>query len=166
MQITSAGASKLIKRLKDDFDSLIKHESETKQYSYIEGEEPLIYPYDFEVTQAQLTATNDRIAKIRHAVNQFNVSTTLPGFDFTIDEALVRLAMMNEDKYRLGKMRGVLERTRRSAYRNGESVPEYTVRNYDEVLVDREYRELTKRISEIQQALDLVNLTERFEIPD
>ena len=49
---------------------------------------------------------------LRHAVNKFNISTTLEGFDFTVDEALGRMSMLHREKGRLYALLQVPEKTR------------------------------------------------------
>ena len=61
-----------------------------------------------------MDALNDKIANLRHGINVFNTTTKLEGFDFTVDESLVRMAMLTEKKNRLSRMKGVRELVRNS----------------------------------------------------
>lgn len=53
------------------------------------GEEPeSVSPeYDCERTQAALLNPEKRIIKLKHAINIFNTSHKLPGFELTVDKA-------------------------------------------------------------------------------
>lgn len=162
MQLTSKAAHKMIGMLKDKFQQIEMDEKESCCYTYSGGEKPLIYSYSFTDTQEQLHQIDDKVAKLRHAINLFNVSTEVPGYGFMIDEALVRLAMMNDEKNRIDRMRGVKARVRSTSPYTGQI--EYTVRNYSEQEVSSAYDNIAKSISDLQQAIDLLNITALFEV--
>ena len=63
-----------------------------------------------------MDALNDKIAKLRHGINVFNTTTKLEGFDFTVDESLVRMAMLTEKKNRLSRMKGVPDEERTARF--------------------------------------------------
>ncbi len=108
-----------------------------------------------------MDALNDKIAKLRHGINVFNTTTKLEGFDFTVDESLVRMAMLTEKKNRLSRMKGVRELVRNSVYR---SEPEFTKRNYDATLVEAEYRKTFDELVRLQMALDKANMSIEFDV--
>ena len=82
-------------------------------------------------------------------------------FDFTVDESLVRMAMLTEKKNRLSRMKGVRELVRNSVYR---SEPEFTKRNYDATLVEAEYRKTSDELVRLQMALDKANMSIEFDV--
>lgn len=96
MKLTSAGANKMIKAWNEDLEGLLKKEEAESRTTYGINEEPLPANYDFARMQQQMDALNQKIAVLRHAVNVFNTTTMLEGFGFTIDEALVRMAMLTK----------------------------------------------------------------------
>ena len=98
MKLTSAGANKMIKAWNEDLEGLLKKEEAESRTTYGINEEPLPANYDFARMQQQMDALNQKIAVLRHAVNVFNTTTMLEGFGFTIDEALVRMAMLTKKK--------------------------------------------------------------------
>lgn len=108
-----------------------------------------------------MDALNDKIAKLRHGINVFNTTTKLEGFDFTVDESLVRMAMLTEKKNRLSRMKGVRELTRSGGYR---AEPEFTKRNYDAALVENEYRKTSDELVRLQMALDKANMSIEFDV--
>ena len=130
MKLTSAGANKMIKAWNEDLEGLLKKEEAESRTTYGINEEPLPANYDFARMQQQMDALNQKIAVLRHAVNVFNTTTMLEGFGFTIDEALVRMAMLTKKKQRLAQMKQVPLLVRTSpGY--GSNTPEMTCRNYD-----------------------------------
>ena len=92
MKFSSDTANKTIKNLQAEIDTLLSAEERDKTYSYGVSEEPVKPTYSFAETQKQLKELRDKVAVLRHAVNKFNISTTLEGFGFTVDEALGRKA--------------------------------------------------------------------------
>ena len=104
MKLTSAGANKMIKAWNEDLEGLLKKEEAESRTTYGINEEPLPANYDFARMQQQMDALNQKIAVLRHAVNVFNTTTVLEGFGFTIDEALVRMAMLTKKKQRLAQV--------------------------------------------------------------
>ena len=137
MKLTSAGANKMIKAWNEDLEGLLKKEEAESRTTYGINEEPLPANYDFARMQQQMDALNQKIAVLRHAVNVFNTTTMLEGFGFTIDEALVRMAMLTKKKQRLAQMKQVPLLVRTSpGY--GSNTPEMTCRNYDAEQVEQE----------------------------
>ena len=113
--------------------------------------------------QQQMDALNQKIAVLRHAVNVFNTTTVLEGFGFTIDEALVRMAMLTKKKQRLAQMKQVPSLVRTSpGY--GSNTPEMTCRNYDAEQVEQEYRRVSDQLTALQLTLDRANLLLEFEV--
>lgn len=161
-KFTSAAANKQIRALKEELESLLYDERSAMTYTHSANEEPVIEAYDFKETQEKLAAINHKILAIRHGVNQFNVSTVVPGFDLTIDQALVKMAMLNEEKSKLARMKNVRSKVRNSGFRS--EAPEYTIRNYDADEVAKRYDDVSKELAELQMALDRVNLTETFDV--
>lgn len=96
MKVTSAYANKLIRGYREELAALISSEKDTCTTIYGASETPIETGYDFSSTQAEMDALNDKIAKLRHGINVFNTTTKLEGFDFTVDESLVRMAMLTE----------------------------------------------------------------------
>ena len=150
MKLTSAGANKMIKAWNEDLEGLLKKEEAESRTTYGINEEPLPANYDFARMQQQMDALNQKIAVLRHAVNVFNTTTVLEGFGFTIDEALVRMAMLTKKKQRLAQMKQVPSLVRTSpGY--GSNTPEMTCRNYDAEQVEQEYRRVSDQLTALQR---------------
>ena len=153
MKLTSAGANKMIKAWNEDLEGLLKKEEAESRTTYGINEEPLPANYDFARMQQQMDALNQKIAVLRHAVNVFNTTTVLEGFGFTIDEALVRMAMLTKKKQRLAQMKQVPSLVRTSP-----------CRNYDAEQVEQEYRRVSDQLTALQLTLDRANLLLEFEV--
>ena len=93
--------------------------------------------------------------------NCFNTTTQVPGFSYTVDEALVRMRMLTEYKSRMQSMKDMPPLARHTNYKG---VSEYTVCNYDSSEAQQEYKAASDELSNLQLALDTVNLTETFEV--
>ena len=111
MKVTSAYANKLIRGYREELAALISSEKDTCTTVCGASETPIETGYDFSSTQAEMDALNDKIANLRHGINVFNTTTKLEGFDFTVDESLVRMAMLTEKKNRLFNFFRVFERS-------------------------------------------------------
>lgn len=160
MKVTISEANRKAQQLKLEYTRILNEEKSVKTYAHGEGEQPIIQDYDFNGTQNRLRVLNDRIAWIRHAVNQFNVSTKVQGLNITVDEALVRISMLSGMKKRLDEMLLIPEVTRENNYRAVEIVH----RNFDPAEVQAEADEVTDELNRLRAALDLTNLTSTIDI--
>ena len=163
MQITSAGANKLLRKLEDDKHYILSKEASSCAYVMTEGTEALIPPYDYRRTAEDLEAIDAKVRKIKHALNVFNSTTMLEGLDITIDEALVKMAQLNQRKSTLDVMRCRLEKERIANF-GRSNVVEYTCINYDLKEIQEDYQAISQQIMDIQLALDFTNQTKLFEL--
>lgn len=154
-------ANKMVRRLQADLQALINKEASTCTYSYLADEDPLVPEYDFHRTQDEIAGYTKKIVALKHAINQFNTSTEITELGLTIDGALVRMAILNNEKTRLDRMRNVQEMTRATTSRG---VAEYTKRNYDVSDVEKRYQEVCDEIMSIQQGINMANLVRTFEV--
>lgn len=154
-------ANKLIKQLQADRNALLSKERDAMSYSYLSGETPEPPEYDFAATQEELDKYAKNIEVLKHAVNRFNLTTELPGTALTIDAALVRMAILSQEKFKLDRMRNAKPRSRTTT---GRGVSEYTELNYDPKEVEATFRAVCDELIAIQQALNIANLTETFEV--
>ena len=163
MQITSAGANKLLRKLEDDKHYILSKEASSCTYVMTEGAEALIPPYDYRKTAEELEVIEVKVRKIKHALNVFNSTTILEGLDITIDEALVKMAQLNQRKATLDVMRCRLEKERIANF-GRSNVVEYTCINYDLKEIQADYQAISQQIMDIQLALDFTNQTKLFEL--
>lgn len=93
MKLTSAEANKMIRALKDQYRLLFSQEENVVSFiaATTENVEEVRPPYSYEETAAKYDEIERKIRKIKHALNVFNATTKVEGFDMTIDEMLVFL---------------------------------------------------------------------------
>lgn len=164
MKYTSAEAAKLLRQLNDDYNAayLIEQESCTFVAATNEDIESVRPKYDFGESQTKLTEINEKIRKIKHAINVFNTTHTVPGFDMTIDEMLVYIPQLNQRKRALLTMRNRLPKHRTTSC--GAGIIDYCYTNYDIHDAEAEYIKVSDKLAAAQLALDAINSTETMEI--
>lgn len=165
--LTSAAANKLLRSYDEEKLYLTSMERETSTYILAETEKNQEPPaYDYQEVSDKLEELNRKICTVKHAINVFNVSTKLDGFDMTIDEALVRLSILSRTKLRLDGMRKRQPKARANyGYgRSASNLIEYEYVNYDLEQVRSDFEKVSDEISRIQMALDYCNQTITFEV--
>ena len=105
-----------------------------------------------------------KIRRVKHAINVFNTTHTVPGFDLTIDEMLVLIPQLTKRKNKLAEMKEKLPKTREQTY-GKSNIVDYRYINYDSNEAASEYEKAAELLSRAQTALDTVNNTETLEIP-
>ena len=154
-------ANKLIKQLQADRDALLVNERNNSTYSFLSGEATELPEYKFAEIQEKLDKYAHDIVTLKHAVNRFNLETELPEIGLTIDAALVRMAFLSQEKFKLNRMRNAQPKSRITT---GRGVSEYTMLNYDLNEVNVKFRSVCDELIAIQQALNIANLTKTFEV--
>lgn len=162
--ITSAIANKMLKQLNSDLSYAYQQENLNNTYVLISGEAPIVPEYDIEKKREEIAAIQDRIVKIKHALNEFNAVTTVPGTGLTIDALLVKMAMLNTEKNQLAGMRGMAPQRPRQTLRCTSNLPEYDMANFDPKVAGAIYDKLVKEIADMQLTLDTVNSTVSFQV--
>ena len=166
---TSAEAAKLLKALEEEIKELRADEERMATFNAAVEEDPeSVRPeYSYADTQQKLDALSARVRKVKHAINVFNTTQAIPEFDITIDEMLVLIPQLTAKKKKLAAMAARLPKERASNGRFSEpKFIDYTYANYDVKAVKEDLRKTAAELSKAQLALDLVNTTISFEIPD
>lgn len=166
MKYTSAEANKLIRKLEEKISMLLNAERKSYVFNAAAGEdvEALRPEYSFSETQAKLEVLQQKIRTVKHAVNEFNLSTELPGFPgLTIDQALVLIPQLGHRKSMLKEMAGKLPREREVSF-GRSNIIDYVITNYNIDEVTTKYNEVNDYVMALQIALDTVNTTETMEI--
>lgn len=168
MKITSAYANKMLKSLTEDKDYWTARELASNTYVAAAGEEPVIPDYDYAAIAATIEAIDQKIVKIKHALNLANATAKIMvgNTEMSVDSILVRMAQLNCRKSVLDMMRKRLPKTRENShsYTSRNAVPEYRYINYDLDLVKQDYERISREIMEMQIALDRYNQTVLFEV--
>ena len=167
MKYTSAEAGKLVKKLEDRIRRAELAESKSATFNAASGEdvESLRPRYSFKDSQAKIEELQAQDRKVKHAINAFDISHTLPGFKgVTVDQALVLIPQLRGRLSVLGEMVARLPKERvDSAFRN-TNIIDYVITNYDAAEVEKKYNELEEQLSALQLALDTLNNTETMDI--
>ena len=167
MKMTSAQAAKLLRQFNDELNTLQLREENTKSFPASLGEDPeSVRPaYDYQAMQDAQKAVEQKIRKVKHAINVFNTTTVIPEFGFTIDEMLVYLPQLTRRCAKLSVMKDALPKVRENAgYGHGNAIIDYRYANYDIMQAEKDYTELFAELSRAQTALDLINNTVEFDI--
>lgn len=171
MKYTSAEAGKLVRKLEDKVRDLIAMENKSALFRVASGEdvESLRPEYDFIRTQEELDKLRSQIRTVKHALNVFNTTHSLPGFeDLTIDQALIYIPQLSSRKEALRQMAAHLpkERVEDSYSRLGSrsAFIDYEITNYEIADVKAMYEKTAETLSKLQLALDTVNTTETMDI--
>ncbi|MBR0280484.1 MAG: hypothetical protein IJQ81_02700 [Oscillibacter sp.] len=162
MKLNSDTANKLIKNYDAEITALLEAENANSTYSFSVGEEPVIPAYSFQETQDKIHGFQDKIGKLRHAVAVFNAGKFLPEYACTLDEAIGRMSRMNAEKKRLYDLLQIPEKQRSRSYGSREA--DIRCRNFDAAEVRAAYDKVAQDLMEIQQAINIANLTETFEV--
>ena len=167
MILTSAQAAKLLRKLNDEYNAILNREEMSRSFNAAMGEDPeTVRPeYDYTKTQNELDALEKKIRKLKHAINAFNISHTVPGYDMTVDEMLVYIPQLTKRKEKLADMRSKLPKARvEERYGRSSNIIDYVYTNYDINAVKSDYEKVSDELSKAQLALDEINGSETFEI--
>ena len=166
MKYTSAEANKLLKKLNDEHAALLDKETRSRDFRAAMGEDVAsVRPaYDYTETQVRLAELERKIRTLKHAINRFNTTQAVDGFDMTIDELLVYIPQLTKRKAKLLEMKSRLPKERvDEQYGRQSNIIDYTYTNYDIAAVEADYEKTADELSRAQLALDAVNGRETFE---
>lgn len=165
MKYTSAEANKLLKGVEARIEDLKNKERKSRLFYAASTEDPeaLRPDYDFDRTQKQIEALEQDVRTIKHAINVFNVTHTLPGFDdLTIDQALVYLPQISNKVRKLQTMASALPRERVDTFRS--NIIDYVLTNYDIATAEEAYHAEQEKLRKLQIALDCANSGDSMDI--
>lgn len=165
MKYTSSEANKLLKSIEARIEDIKGREVKSRSFHAASTEDPeaLRPDYDFRETQKQLDSLERDVREVKHAINMFNLTHTLPGFDdMTIDQALVYLPQLSARVKKLKNMAVALPRERVESFRS--TIIDYVIANYDIADVERAYHAEQEKLTALQIALDTVNSGETMDI--
>lgn len=167
-KMTSAYANKVLRKLNEDKAFWCNKEAEGCTYVASLDEEPVIPEYDYSRVAATIAEIDEKIVKIKHAINQANITCRIPVADteMTVDEILVKMAQLNRRKAVLDGLRKQEPKVRMNAgiYSARKTAPEYRYINYDLEVVKQDYDRVDGQLAEMQLALDKHNQTYAFEV--
>lgn len=164
-QITSAMAAKYLRKLNEEHDALLQKEKKSATYTVSVQEKPEdVRPeYDYAAVQFQLRELEDKIRKVKHAINQFNLTQDVPGFNMTIDQMLVYIPQLTARKNKLNRLRSRLPKERvQGGMSRMSGIVEYEYSNYDIKQAETDYTVVSDELAKAQNALDAINASVAF----
>lgn len=164
MQLTSAEAGKWLRKWHNEYRSLLLKESQGREFvaAVSENIEDCRPDYDYSTMQEEMKTLSAKIRQLKHAINIFNSTTVVPGFDMTIDEMLVYIPQLTARQEKLSAMAGKPERARVDHYQS--NIIDYVYVNYDLEEVKADANKVADELARAQLALDKVNSTVTFEV--
>ena len=86
MLYTSAEAAKLLRRLNEEHERLIREESSLETFSAAVGEdvESVRPEYDYKKFRADMAEIESKIRTVKHAINLFNANTLISEFNMIV----------------------------------------------------------------------------------
>lgn len=165
--VTSAEASKMLKKILEEKNIMLANERQSCVFNASLGEDvDSVRPvYNYEETQKALEFCDRKIRILKHAINCFNASQIVGDTGMTIDQVLVYIPQLTEMRTRLYDMQNRLPKQRTSVGGIGSNtVIDYRYTNYSVEKAKEDYTRVSDELRKVQTALDVVNTTVRMEI--
>ena len=169
MKLSATELMKKLKYIEEEIND-IHHDDETKSYVPAENcrEEgaakycPIFESgYDFEGNRGRIKELHEEEIKIRRVLNEFNQKTTVEGYNFNINEGLIRLAQLK------GEVKILTNMTKRGQYmREGYSRETISMAVYKLDQAKCALKEAQRNLSALQVAIDKTNLNSSIEYQD
>ena len=157
MTYTSAQAAKLLRRLNDEYAAMLERE-----VLNVDAVRPA---YSYADAQAAQRDLEEKIRKLKHALNLFNATHVIPEFGITIDEMLVYIPQLTKRKSKLAEMKSKLPKYRVAELGRISNIIDYTYLNYDLSEVEADYARVSDELANAQLALDAINNRDTLELP-
>ena len=170
VQLTSAEAAKILKKLNEELSSVMRKEEQSKDFLAAMGEDPeTVRPkYDYEDTSKKIDEIETKIRLLKHSINVFNTTTMVPEINMTVDQALIYIPQLTKRSSKLWEMMNKLPKARETVlgYGRNNSVIDYRYVNYDIEKVENDYYKCKSELDRAQLQLDLVNSTVQLTVDE
>ena len=177
MKMTSAYASKVLRKFNEDKEFWRGKEEEGCLYVAALDEQPVVPEYDYRQVSETIRQIDEKIVRIKHAINLANLTSTVRvEFEYedtqpvekemTVDQLLIRMAQLSRRKIFLDGLRKRDPKVRINSgpYPSRKTAPEYRYINYDLDEVKEDYDRIDRELAAMQIALDRYNQTHEFEV--
>ena len=166
MYCTSSEAAKLLRKLTEERNDLLAMEEQSCTFLASLGEdvESVRPVYQFGEIQEKLAELERKIRVVKHAVNQFNVTQVVPGTEMTIDQLLVYIPQLTQQKQKLSVMKSRLPKQRDMTFGRSQTMIDYCYANYEISEAEAAWQRVSDELANVQTALDVVNNTVTMEI--
>lgn len=163
MKLCLAEAIKRVKMLSDKIDSLIGEENSKCETVYRNETEKINYDYDFTTMRKDINDLSDEIIKIKSAINKANNETQIGVNDWTIADALIKMALIKKElQYHLKIMCVKEPKSSKVDIRNDSVI--YTELLYDPKECEAYVEAQNELLSKIHLGIDRANLNTYIEI--
>jgi hypothetical protein len=165
MNITSDGVRNVLNKLQYEKTALMDDLKQVSVFvvSVTENKEDVRPDFDLNETAKKIEEIDKQILQIRHARNVFNATTIVADTGLTVDEVLIRMAMLNSLLINYTVLASNRERERVKNYSSNEI--EYRYVNYEIQDAKNLRTKVEEELRDLQQKLNYFNSTETFEIP-
>ena len=166
MKMTLAEAAKMLRKLNEERDTLLAMESKSATFTAVLGEDPETErpKYDYDQTQKNIEQLNRKIITLKHALNRLNTTTEVPGFHMTIDELLVCLPQLTQQRQKLKEMCARLPKERVQNRYGSSNVVDFQFVNYNIEQARKDYDRVSEELALAQVALDQINASCSIEL--
>lgn len=165
MKLTPHAIMKLINQISEKKLQLIVQEREECVIESVAGQDPCRTSYDYATTRTQIKEYDDQIFRLRSALNYNNATDVIAEIGMTASEALVRMALLSEEKERLSRMASTSQRRQIPASQlRDSSVAVYRIAQYPVDQARKDLQAVTTSIVELQTALDKHNLLTEIDV--
>ena len=116
VQLTSAEAAKILKKLNEELSSVMRKEEQSKDFLAAMGEDPeTVRPkYDYEDTSKKIDELETKIRILKHSINVFNTTTIVPEINMTVDQVLIYIPQLTKKCNKLLDMINKLPKAQKS----------------------------------------------------
>lgn len=165
VKLTSDAVDKLLDKYNSDISKLRDKIDSCSTYvaAITENAKELAPEFDFVATVSQIEELEKKIIKLKHARNIFN-NTTEVVEGMTVDQVLVRMAMLNRQRSIYAKMANRLPKERVNSRLSATKEIEYTYVNYKIEDAKNKSDAVEAEIYKLRQALNIVNSTVTFDV--
>ena len=161
MKKTIKEAMKHVNFLQQQISSLLQEESNTNYIIYSNENDKETSDFDFENLNADIEVLNKEILNIRSIINKKNQEVKVGIEDYTISDALIRIAQLTALSERFEHLGSYKQKTRQTTY-NGSI--EYTEYLYDVKKAQSLHLETVEKIHALQPAVDKANILTEIEL--
>lgn len=161
MKRTIKEAMKHINFLEQQISNLLQEEEKNCYIIYLENETLEESDYDFNQVTKEIENLQEAVLKLRKAINQANQEVLVGIKDYTISDALIRIAQLTNISNRYKQLAAHKQKNRMSA--PFSNAIEYNLRLYDVKEAQRLYFECVEEIHRLQTAIDKANILTEIE---
>ncbi len=153
--MTIKEAMKKINLLQQQIDNLVYEESQNNFSVYVDPTDKDESDYNLNHTTKAIEVLQEEILFLRRKINAANIKTSIGIEDYSISDALVKIAQLSSNANRYLTLSQQKQRTRNVTY-NG--VIEVTEMLFDVKEAYEKYLEVSEKIHALQTAIDKANI--------